>query len=94
VSQEIRTILWKNCLLYCCPLFWEGGAECTWNNSSIDDLKLHMSQPHTRDGKPLKREPPMETSILVDHEGKPIVRERLKAEVPAEFQGFRFKDDG
>jgi hypothetical protein len=88
VSEEIEITYAFGQKRYNCPLIWEGGAKCTWNHCTLEELRDHMSAPHTRSGKPLPGARQVVSPIL-GADGKQIVHEQT---VDEQFQGFKFKE--
>lgn len=87
---DFEIFLWKGQKRYRCNQKWEFGDACTWNTHDMELLMEHISKPHTRDGKPMKKAPQTVVSPIVDERGEQIVRE-LTQEEAAEYKDFRFK---
>ena len=85
----LEFFMWKGQKRWKCPMTWESGDRCAFDTHDLDAMREHMTQPHTRDGKPAVTQV---TSPLVDHEGKPIVREVFRDRpVTPDAQKVRFK---
>lgn len=76
---------------YRCPEKWESGARCKFDTYDLEYMRKHASSPHTRDGKPRQNRQRMETSPILDAEGKPITREYREPKLPEDFEYVPFK---
>ena len=88
MSEQFTESTWKGQKRFHCNQTWESGGPCEFDTHDMRLMLEHIRAPHTLTGKAPKvaRHQP---SIIVDSEGKPIVRE----EPAPEFQEFRFRPE-
>lgn len=86
-EEDFEVFYWKNQKRYRCNLSWESGAKCSYDTHDLALMNEHRNVPHTFDGKP--KEAPKKMTVkskILDENGDPFQKE-----IPAEFQGARFK---